>query len=445
MEKTLPHNIEAEQGVLGSLVLDPMALTLVADFLRAEDFYRDAHRSIYETVLRLTERGEVADFITICDELERRNKLDDVGGASYITSLINAVPTSGNVEYYGRIVERTGILRRLIYASGQIAARAYEGDADAAETLSFAQGVMFEIASRSQRDEPATIADLAYDYIGQIAELRKRPRGSIVGVPTGFRKLDFLTGGLQKGDLMLLAGRPGTGKTSFMLAVALHAAQASKRVLLFSLEMSKEALMQRLVAMLASVDTHRLRVGWLTPEEWTRVEAKTLELAALEDRLLIDDRQGLTPLEVRSRALIQRERAGLDMICIDYVQRMEATINGKRISDRYQEVSEISNKTKALAVELALPVLALAQLNRKPEERADKRPQLSDLEQSGKLEQDSDIVGFLYREDYYDKESAAKGIAELILAKHRNGPTDTVRLRFDAAYTRFRDLVEVTP
>ncbi|HCI78567.1 MAG TPA: replicative DNA helicase, partial [Ktedonobacter sp.] len=270
MEKLLPQNIEAEAGVLGSIIIDPEAIVQVADFLYAEDFYRDAHRTIYETILRLYEQHQPADFITICDELERINKLDDVGGPSYVTSLINQVPTSGNVEYYGRIVERTAILRRLIHAAGEIAAVAYEeGDANIA--LDKAEQLIFSISQRSARADFSAISELLTDYMNKLEQLHER-RGSIVGVPTGFSDLDRMTGGLQRSDLIILAARPAMGKTSLALSLAHNSALKHKQsVAVFSLEMSKEQLVQRLLSMDAGVDQQRLRTGWIEDDEWERI------------------------------------------------------------------------------------------------------------------------------------------------------------------------------
>ena len=573
MEKLLPQNIEAECGVLGSIIIDPEAIVQVSDFLRADDFYRDAHRTIYEVILQLFEEREPADFITICDELERRGKLEEVGGASYITSLINQVPTSGNVEYYARIVERTSILRRLIHAAGQIAAVAYESD-DAEAALEKAEQLIFSISQRHARTDFAHLRDILTDYMNKLDQLHER-RGMIVGVPTGFTDLDRLTGGLQKSDLIILAARPGVGKTSLALSLAHNTAVKHQRsVAVFSLEMSKEQLAQRLLSMDASIDQQRLRTGWIEDDEWERIVYAMDTLA--EANIWIDDSAGISTTELRSKARRLQAERGIDMIIIDYLQLMQATIGGRRNENRVQEISEISRSLKALARELNVPVLALAQLSRAVESRQSKVPQLSDLRESGclagdslvylpdsgiykpiaqlvgqsgfhvlalnpetwqlepcevsnafatghkpiyklttrlgrtiratgnhkfltirgwerldrlsvepialpanpqiywdeiisiepdgetevydltveglhnfvaddiivhnSIEQDADIVMFIYRDDVYNQESEKKNIADIIVAKHRNGPLGEISLYFQASQTRFRDL-----
>ncbi|TMC89972.1 MAG: replicative DNA helicase [Chloroflexi bacterium] len=442
MEKLLPQNIEAECGVLGSIIIDPEAIVQVADFLHSDDFYRDAHRTIYEVILQLYEQREPADFITISDELERRNKLEEVGGASYITSLINQVPTSGNVEYYGRIVERTSILRRLIHAAGQIAAIAYEeGDADVA--LDRAEQLIFSISQRHARTDFSLLRDILSEYMNKLDQLHER-RGTIVGVPTGFTDLDRLTGGLQRSDLIILAARPAIGKTSLALSLAHNSTvKYQHSVAIFSLEMSKEQLVQRLLSMDAGVDQQRLRTGWIEDDEWDRIIYAMGTLS--EANIWIDDTPGITTVEMRSKARRLQAEHGIDLIIVDYLQLMQSVLgSGKRNENRVQEISEVSRNLKALARELNLPVLALAQLSRAVETRQSKVPQLSDLRESGSLEQDADIVMFIYRDDIYNPESERKNIADIIVAKHRNGPVGEVSLYFQASQTRFRDL-ELTP
>ena len=386
MEKLLPQNIEAECGVLGSIIIDPEAIVQISDFLRSDDFYRDAHRTIFEVILQLFEKREPADFITISDELERRGKLEEVGGASYITSLINQVPTSGNVEYYGRIVERASILRRLIHAAGQIAAVAYDSsDADAA--LEKAEQLIFSISQRHARSDFTHISEILADYMGKLDQLHEQ-RGTIVGVPTGFTDLDRLTGGLQKSDLIVLAARPGMGKTSLALSVAHNAAVKFKRsIAIFSLEMSKEQLAQRLLSMDAAIDQQRLRTGWIEDDEWERIVFSQGKLD--EASIWIDDTASIATTELRSKARRLQAKEGIDLIIIDYLQLMHATIGGKRNENRVQEISEISRSLKALARELNVPVLALAQLSRAVESRQSKVPQLSDLRESGCLTGDT--------------------------------------------------------
>ncbi|MBV8695217.1 MAG: replicative DNA helicase [Ktedonobacteraceae bacterium] len=442
MEKLLPQSIEAECGVLGSIIIDPEAVVLVADFLQPEDFYRDAHRTVYEVILQLYEQHEPADFITICDELERLNKLEQVGGASYITSLINQVPTSGNVEYYGRIVERTAILRRLIHAAGEIAATAYEeGDADAA--LNKAEQLIFSIGQRHSRSDFSSLRELLSDYMQKLDQLHER-RGSIVGVPTGFTDLDRLTGGLQKSDLIILAARPAIGKSSLALSMAHNSAIKHKQsIAIFSLEMSKEQLVQRLLSMDAGIDQQRLRTGWIEDDEWERIIYSMGTLS--EANIWIDDTSALSTTEMRSKARRLQAEHGVDVIIVDYLQLMQSSVGGKRNENRVQEISEISRNLKGLARELDVPVLALAQLSRAVESRQSKVPQLSDLRESGSLEQDADIVMFIYRDDVYNPDSERKNIADILVAKHRNGPVGEVSLYFQASQTRFCDLEVTAP
>jgi len=442
VEKLLPQSIEAECGVLGSIIIDPEAVVLVADFLQPEDFYRDAHRTVYEVILQLYEQHEPADFITICDELERLNKLEQVGGASYITSLINQVPTSGNVEYYGRIVERTAILRRLIHAAGEIAATAYEeGDADAA--LNKAEQLIFSIGQRHSRSDFSSLRELLSDYMQKLDQLHER-RGSIVGVPTGFTDLDRLTGGLQKSDLIILAARPAIGKSSLALSMAHNSAIKHKQsIAIFSLEMSKEQLVQRLLSMDAGIDQQRLRTGWIEDDEWERIIYSMGTLS--EANIWIDDTSALSTTEMRSKARRLQAEHGVDVIIVDYLQLMQSSVGGKRNENRVQEISEISRNLKGLARELDVPVLALAQLSRAVESRQSKVPQLSDLRESGSLEQDADIVMFIYRDDVYNPDSERKNIADILVAKHRNGPVGEVSLYFQASQTRFCDLEVTAP
>jgi replicative DNA helicase len=382
VEKLLPQNIEAECGVLGSIIIDPEAIVQVSDFLHADDFYRDAHHTIYEVILQLYEEHEPADFITICDELERRNKLEEVGGASYITSLINQVPTSGNVEFYARIVERTAILRRLIHAAGQIAAIAYEeGDADIA--LDKAEQLIFSISQRHSHSDFTHMREVLAEYMNKLDKLHER-RGTIVGVPTGFTDLDRITGGLQKSDLIVLAARPGIGKSSLALSLAHNTAlKYHNSIAVFSLEMSKDQLAQRLLSMDASIDQQRLRTGIIEEDEWDRIVYAMDTLS--ESNIWIDDTAGISTMDMRSKARRLHAERGIDLIIVDYLQLMQATIGGRRNENRVQEISEISRSLKGLARELNVPVLALAQLSRAVESRQSKVPQLSDLRESGCL------------------------------------------------------------
>lgn len=439
MEKLLPQNIEAECGVLGSIIIDPEAIVLVSDSLSARDFYRDAHRKIYDAIVHLYQSDEPADFITLCNELEGREQLADVGGASYITSLINQVPTSGNIEYYAQIVSKNSQLREAIHAAGQVAAEAYEPGADADEVIANAQKRYFEIALQKRREDFTASVDLMAGRIQHFDYLHQH-RGVIMGVPTGFTDLDRMTGGLQKSDLIVLAARPGLGKTSFALCIGANAAiKHHQSVAIFSLEMSKEQLGARLLAENAGADLQKMNTGWLEQDEWERVcEAGD---AIAESKLWIDDTAGITPMQMRSKARRLQSEQGVDLIIVDYLQLMRAESSRKH-DNRVQEISEISRNLKEMARELHVPVLALSQLSRKLEERQNKVPQLSDLRESGAIEQDADIVLFIYRDEVYNPNTERPGIADIVAAKHRNGPVGFISLYWDAPSTRFRNMDE---
>lgn len=382
VEKLLPQNIEAEAGVLGSLLIDPGAIVQVADFLRPDDFYREAHREIYRAVLDLYETSDPADLITLTDELQRRGKLDEVGGISYVSSLANQVPTSANVEYYGKIVERTAILRRLISAAGQIAAVAYS-EPDAAIALDEAEKLVFNVSQRFTRDDLEPIRETLREYIDKLDQLHEH-RGTIVGVATGFSDLDKMTGGLQKSDLIILAARPAVGKTALALSLAHNSAlRFGRKIAVFSLEMSKEQLAARLLSMDAAVDQQKLRTGNINDEEWDRISEAVGRLSEAE--IYIDDTPGITMVEMRSKARRLMMERGFDLLVVDYLQLMQGSGGGRGHENRVMEISEISRGLKGLARELNVPVLALSQLSRAVESRTEKKPQLSDLRESGCL------------------------------------------------------------
>lgn len=436
VEKMVPSNLEAEQAVLGALLIDPDAIIKVAPIVRSEDFYLEKHAWIFESVYALHERREPVDFLTVVAELERRNKLTDAGGAAYITALINAVPTAIHVEHYAQIVERTSTLRRLIGASGEIAGLAYDGSDDIDAVIDRAEEVIFAVAQRRMTREMIPMRVAVAQFIDRLDYVQKH-QGEILGVPTGFIDLDRLLGGFQPSDLIIVAGRPGSGKTAFALSILQKAAIAKKkRVALFSLEMSAEQLVQRMVAGMAVIDSQNLRIGKIKDEEWTKLVQVTGELS--EAQIFIDDSAVVTPLEIRAKARRLQSEYGLDMVVIDYLQLM--TIRG-RIENRVQEISQISRQLKELARELKVPVVALSQLSRAVESRQDHRPQLADLRESGSIEQDADVVIFIYREKTYyptlEKWEAAHPhkewpdkIAEIIVAKHRHGPIRDLQLLF---------------
>ncbi|HUZ01402.1 MAG TPA: replicative DNA helicase [Thermomicrobiaceae bacterium] len=434
VEKLPPHNLEAEQSVLGSLLIDRDAVIRIASFLKAADFYRGSHGVIYQAILDLYNRREPPDFVTVVDELERRGRLDDAGGLAYLTDLINSVPTAVHIEYYGRIVERTSTLRRLIEAGTAVVRIGYDESIDLDDALEHAERAIFDVSQQRSTRDFVSIGQVLERYFDKLDFIQQH-RGDIVGVPSGYSDLDKLTGGLQRSDLVILAARPSVGKTSLQLGMAHNAAvKHGKTVAIFSLEMSAEQLVQRLLSMETGVDSQRLRLGLIDDNEWDQISRAFGRLA--EANVYIDDTASISIMELRSKARRLLAEQGLDLVIVDYLQ----LVQGRRSENRVQEISEISRSLKGLARELNIPVLALSQLSRAVESRQDHRPLLSDLRESGSIEQDADIVMFIYREDVYDRETEKKGIAEIIVAKHRNGPTDTVHLRFFDRTARFADL-----
>jgi replicative DNA helicase len=434
-DKTTPANPEAEESVLGALLIDPDAVIKVASFLRADDFYREKNGWIYQVVLDLHERRHPADFVTVVDELERRNLLQETGGAAYIISLINNTPTAVHVEHYAHIVERAATLRRLIGAASQIAALAYEEADDLDEVVDRAEQLIFGVSERRVRRDLTPIRQIMHGVVDRIDFLH-RNKGGILGVPSGFTKLDKLLGGFQKSDLIVLAARPAVGKTSLALNIAVNAAKRyGQRVAFFSLEMSNEQLVQRLLAAETGINQQRLRLGEVEDDEWQMlVEAA----GVLSDTMLfIDDTPAMSALELRTKARRLQAEFGLDLIIVDYLQLMRGDA---RAENRVQEISYITRSLKSLARELEAPLIALSQLSRAVESRSDRKPILSDLRESGSIEQDSDIVMFIYREELVKENTTRKNIADIIVAKHRNGPTDTVPLYFNKELTRFGDL-----
>lgn len=438
MERLPPQNIEAEAAVLGSILIDPQALSVVAELLRADDFYRDAHRIIFQAALDLYAHGHPADLVTLTDEIERRGKLEQVGGADYMTMLVNVVPTSANVDYYATIVERTSVLRKLIHVAGRIAALAYS-ETDAASALDKAEQMIFAISQNVRHADFEHIRDILDAYYDKLDHLHNH-RGDVVGIPTGFTDLDKMTGGLQRSDLVILAARPSVGKTALALSLAHNSAvRFGASLAIFSLEMSKEQLAQRLLSMDAGVDQQRLRTGYISDadDEWTRISMSIGRLS--ESSIYIDDTPGISLIEMRSKARRLKAEHNFDVLILDYLQLMQGT-GTKGDGNRQQEISEISRGLKGLARELDVPVLALSQLSRAVESRTSKVPQLSDLRESGSIEQDADIVMFIYRDEIYNPETDRPNIADIIVAKHRNGPVGTVSLYFQPSQTRFRDL-----
>jgi replicative DNA helicase len=434
VDRLPPHNLEAEQSVIGSLLIDRDAIIRVASMLKADDFYHGANGVIYQAILDLYNRREPTDFVTLSDELQRRERLDSIGGVAYLSSLLNVVPTAVHVEYYGKIVERTATLRRLIDAGAQIVSIGYRDGIDVEDALDSSERAIFDVSQRRTTRDFQSIADVLERFFDQIDYMQQN-RGSLVGVPTGFADLDKLTGGLQKSDLIIIGARPSIGKTAFALGIAYGAGVLhAKTVGIFSLEMSAEQLVQRLLSTETGVDSHRLRLGQIDDHEWDRISRAFGRLA--EAQIYIDDSAGLSIMELRSKCRRLQAERGLDLLVIDYLQLM----SGRRSENRVQEISEISRGLKSIARELNIPVIALSQLSRQIESRSDHHPLLSDLRESGSIEQDADIVMFIYRDEVYDPNSEQKGIAEISIAKHRNGPVGTVNLRFFQKTARFADL-----
>jgi replicative DNA helicase len=434
IERSVPANIEAEEAVLGALIIDTEAISRVSTYLRASDFYRERHSTIFAARLDLHDRREPGDFVTLCDELARRGELDNVGGPAYLTSLINAVPSAIHVEHYAHIVERCAIMRRLITAAGDIARIGYENPSDTEQALDKAEQSLFAVSQRRISQDFVSLRDALRDYFDQLNYLHEH-RGELVGVPTGFHDVDQLTGGLHPSDLIIVAGRPAVGKTAFALSLARNmAVRYGHAVAIFSLEMSIEQLTQRFISMEASVDSHRLRSGFVDDLEWRRVSEA---FGVLSDApIFIDDTAGISTAELRMKARRLKAQHDLKAVYVDYLQLM----SGRGLENRVQEVSEISRSLKALARELDLPVIALSQLSRAVESRQDHRPMLSDLRESGSIEQDADIVVFVHREELYNPQTEKRNIADLIVAKHRNGPIGQIPLRFFPSQTKFGDL-----
>ena len=436
-ERIPPQNIEAEQSVLGAMLISREAIDKAGEILTEADFYRPDDRIIFSAILDLHSRNEAVDLVTVTEELRKMGKLDTVGGTATITALSNAVPTAANVVYHARIVEEKALRRQLINAATEVVAEGYEEDEDISQTIDQAEQKILAVANRKHANGVTKIKDVVKSAMTRIEELYDS-KEAFTGLPTGFNDFDKMTSGLQPSDLIIVAARPSMGKSSLVLNIAEHVALAGhKSVAFFSLEMSKEQLVQRLLCSQAQIDASRLRIGQLQESEWPKLVQAADNLS--NAKIMLDDTPGMTALEMRSKARRWKNENGLDLIIVDYLQLMQGS--SKRASDnRQQEMSDISRSLKGLARELNVPVIALSQLSRSVEQRTSKRPMLSDLRESGALEQDADIVCFIYRDDYYNPDTDQKNVAELIVAKHRNGAVGTVPLYFRKDITRFYDL-----
>jgi replicative DNA helicase len=430
-----PHDLDAEMSVLGSILIDPLSIAKVLQFLHPEDFYRENNGQVYRAALDLFAGGEPIDNVTLAAQLQTMGVLERIGGRAQLASMQGLVPTAANVEYYGRIVKEKAYKRRLISAGGHIAGYGYDDSIEAEEAINQAQSLVFGVADDRDQRELARLYDLLGPAMERISILMESGQG-VVGIPSGFHDLDRMTGGFKDSDLIIIAGRPSMGKTSLALNVAMYAAlEAKKSVAIFSLEMSKEQLTERLLTEQAQIDAQRLHRGLLSEAEFDRVSNALGPLG--EAPIYIDDSPVMDELTMQLKARQAKMRHGVDLIVVDYLQLMHGRSRGD--DNRVQEVSSISRALKGLARELRVPVIAISQLSRQPEQRPDKRPILSDLRESGALEQDADLVMFLFRPEYY-KSDEKPGIAEVHVAKHRNGPTGTVELKFRRDHTRFYNL-----
>jgi replicative DNA helicase len=431
---SVPHSREAEEAVVGAVLINPEVYYDVAQFLLPEDFYIHRHKWIWEAFTRLHEQRIPLDLLTLSEELDRVGQLAEIGGPAYLTALVNQVPSSLNAESYGRIVEGHSVRRKMIAAANQIAALAYNEESMVDTVMDEAEKAVFNVSERRLKHDVMPIRSVLSDYYDRIDELSKRP-DEFFGVPTGFIDLDRMLSGLQPSDLLIIAGRPGQGKTGFLLSVAKNAALTHKKhVAIFSLEMSNEQVVQRLIAQETGIDSQRLRTGKLEEHEHD-LFVHSIEVFS-DTRIFLDDTPAITPLQLRTKCRRLHMEFGLDLVIIDYLQLMGGDT---RTDNRVQEVSYISRNLKVLARELNVPVLAAAQLSRAVEQRSDKRPVLSDLRESGSLEQDADIVMFIYRPDQYEKDTVKQNVAEIIVAKHRNGPVGSVELIFRNALAKFEN------
>ena len=435
-----PQNLEAEQSILGGILLDNQGINAVLEILSARDFYSESHRRIFEAILSLSDRSDPIDLITLSSILKDQKQLDRVGGAAYLAGLVDNVPSAANIAYYAKIVKEKAILRGLISTATEILAKTYDTGADVDTVLDEAEHAIFEISENKIRPAFFPIKDIIKDSFRTIEDLYAR-KELVTGVPTGFDKVDDLTSGLQNADLIIIAGRPSMGKTAFALNIAQYVStQRSIPVCLFSLEMAKEQIAMRMLASVAKVDSQRIRKGFLGETDWPKLTTAAGSLS--EAPIFIDDSAAITVLEMKAKARRLKAEHGLGLVIIDYLQLMRS---GSRKDSREQEISEISRSLKALAKELNVPVIALSQLNRQVEVRTNRRPQMADLRESGAIEQDADVIAFIYRDEVYNKaeDNPEKGIAEIIIAKQRNGPIGMVKLAFLEKYTSFENLARM--
>ncbi len=435
-ERIPPHNVEAEQAVIGAIFLEPEAFSTASERLISTDFYRANHQAIFATMSLLSERGEPIDVVTVTTNLANTEQLEQVGGVTYLTDLASSVPTAANIDYYSKIVEEKALLRRLIKSATDIVTNTFAKEDAVEEVLDEAEKTILEVSSRKNAGAFKPIKDVLIDVYDNIEQLHNSD-SDVTGIASGYRDLDRMTSGFQRNDLIIIAARPSVGKTAFALNIAQNVAiNSDENVAIFSLEMGADQLVQRMLCAEGNIDSQRLRTGKLENEDWEKL---TMAMGSLSHAgVYIDDSPGIRVSDIRSKCRRLKQEHGLGMIIIDYLQLISGSESSQ--DNRQQEVSEISRSLKGLARELEVPLIALSQLSRGVEQRQDKRPIMSDLRESGSIEQDADIVGFLYRDDYYDEESEQQNIIEIILSKQRNGPTGTIELAFVKEYNKFVDL-----
>jgi len=436
-DKIPPQNLEAENAVLGSMLLDKEAIGRAIEFLDESYFYKEANAKIYSTVVGLYDKNKAIDIVTIVDELRNQGILEEIGGPSYITSIASSIPTSANIDHYAKIVREKAVLRNLISTATQIVSESFDSTSKVDDLLDRAEKMIFEIAQKKVETKVAPIKDIIKSSIETIDNLYQR-KEHITGIATGFHGFDIKTAGFQKSDLIIVAGRPSMGKSALVSCMTEHVGIVGKvPIAFFSLEMSKEQLVQRMLCSHARVDSHKVRTGFLSQSDWPKLVNAASKLS--ESPIYIDDTPGISALELRAKARRLKAQYNIGMIVVDYLQLMQGSSGA---DSRQQEISEISRSLKALARELSVPLIAVSQLSRAVEQRADHRPQLSDLRESGAIEQDADLVVLLVREEYYNPSDENKGKADVIIAKQRNGPVGTIKLAFISEHTRFEDLAE---
>jgi len=435
IQKIPPQNLEAETAVLGSMLLEKDAIGTAVELLDENVFYKEANRIVFASIVKLYDLNKAVDTITLVEELKKQGSLEEVGGPSYITTLTASIPTAANIEHYAKIVKEKAVLRNLISTSSQIISESYDGSIDADMLLDKAERMVFDIASRKVEAKTFSLKDIIKDSIETIDSLYQR-KENVTGLATGFHDFDTMTAGLHPSDFIVVAGRPSMGKSALVSCIAEHIGVIEKKpIAFFSLEMSKEQLVQRMLCSHAKVDSHKVRTGFLSQSDWPRLVSAAGKLS--EAPIFIDDTPGISVLELKAKARRMKAQYNIELIVLDYLQLMKGP---RGVDNRQQEISEISRSIKALARELSVPVIGVSQLSRAVEQRSDRRPQLSDLRESGAIEQDADLVVLLLREEYYNPTDENRGLAEVIIAKQRNGPVGTIRLAFINEFTRFENL-----